>query len=163
MQPPLPKPQVQTYNIPQGGYDFINANNYLTPSWAVSRGLVQETFTSADGSHTTVTTLCFSRPLVAPAAAVSASLDASSTLSLVWAAASDGVTDLSAVHEGRGALTLNLATGAASDVGAYNRICFVFVHAALMAAAWAVLLPLGTLAARHRWAPCVQTCRPALP
>ena len=70
---------------------------------------------------------------------------------MVYAAATDGVTDLSAPHLFSGGFTINLGTGAAVTTELPNKISKMRIHGALMAVAWVFLLPLGSLIARHRW------------
>lgn len=48
---------IDAWNIPSGDYYYIQANNAVTPSWALDKAIVQ----SMSGGVTT-TTICFSRP-----------------------------------------------------------------------------------------------------
>lgn len=142
--------QVDTWNIPSGDYYYIAAGNAARPSWATSKAVSQST---DPGSGATVTTVCFSRPLTAPSASVSTALQLSAPISMVYAAASDGVTEFGASHTHRGAFSVDLLTGAATEIPVYSRKDKMVIHGALMAVAWVLLLPLGSLMARHR---CVQ-------
>ena len=139
--------QVDTWNIPSGDYYYISSGNAARPSWVTAKAVSQST--DPQGG-TTVTTVCFSRPLDAPSAAVSAALQLSAPISMVYAAASDGVTEFGVAHTNDGAFSLNLLTGAAIEIPVYSREDKMVVHGALMAVAWVLLLPLGSLMARHR-------------
>ena len=139
--------QVDTWNIPSGDYYYIAAGNAARPSWVNSKAVSQSTDPQGGA---TVTTVCFSRPLTAPSAAVSAALQLSDPISMVYAAASDGVIDFGSLHTYRGAFSLNLLTGAATEIPVYSRKDKMNIHGALMAVAWVLLLPLGALMARHR-------------
>ena len=50
----------------------------------------------------------------------------------------------------QGGLSINLATGAASTTELATKVDKMNIHGALMAVAWILLLPLGSLVARHR-------------
>ena len=50
----------------------------------------------------------------------------------------------------QGGLSINLATGAASTTELPTKVDKMNIHGALMAVAWILLLPLGSLVARHR-------------
>ena len=54
------------------------------------------------------------------------------------------------LYVSQGALSINLATGAATTVELPTKVDKMNIHGALMAVAWVLLLPLGSLAARHR-------------
>ena len=69
----------------------------------------------------------------------------------VYAAATDGITDFGSPHLYSGSFSVNLGTGAAVTTELPSRISKLNIHGALMSVAWVLLLPLGTLAARHRW------------
>ena len=53
-------------------------------------------------------------------------------------------------HPIRGVMSLNLATGQAAEVAVFSRTAKMNIHGALMSIAWVLLLPLGSLVARHR-------------
>jgi autotransporter-associated beta strand protein len=69
---------------------------------------------------------------------------------MIYAAAGDGVTDLGAPHTYSGSFSINLGTGGAAIVDTPNKINKMNIHGVLMAVAWVLLLPLGSLIARHR-------------
>ena len=60
--------QVSQWAIPSGNYFYISASNAISPTWALYSGVVQSTEPT---SGTTLTTMCFSRPLISPRATVS--------------------------------------------------------------------------------------------
>ncbi len=74
---------IGAWNIPPGDYYYISQSNVVSPSWATTMAVVQGTRAS-DGA--TVTTLCFSRPLVAPAARTSANLQVNVPVNVAYAA-----------------------------------------------------------------------------
>ena len=132
------------WNIPKGDYYYINSGNAARPSWASSIAVTQ-----SKGA----TTLCFSRSLIAPSASVSSALSSavsSPSIVMIYAAAGDGVTDLGAPHIYSGSFSINLGTGGAAIVDTPNKINKMNIHGVLMAVAWVLLLPLGSLIARHR-------------
>ena len=139
--------QVDTWNIPSGDYYYIAASNAARPAWVTAKAVSQSTDPQGGA---TVTTVCFSRPLTAPSAAVSTALQLSAPINMVYAAASNGVTEFGVAHTYDGAFSLNLLTGAAIEIPVYSREDKMVVHGALMAVAWVLLLPLGALMARHR-------------
>ncbi|KAG2487981.1 hypothetical protein HYH03_013421 [Edaphochlamys debaryana] len=141
--------KVETYKLE--GYDL---GALQSPSWAQHAGVVA---TSAGG-----TVLCFSVPAastgasgsgrrrgrtLAQATGTAPGLDATA-LQLNWAV--NDVPDLT-THAAKGGLTLNAVSGSAAQASSAKEV-FVQVHGALMAIAWGLLLPLGVLTARHRWA-----------
>ena len=62
----------------------------------------------------------------------------------------NGVTDLGSPHPYTGSFSVNLGTGAAVTTLPPTRVDKMNIHGALMAVAWVLLLPLGSLIARHR-------------
>ena len=141
--PPHPIAQANVWNVPSGDYYYINSGNAAKPTWASSIAVVQ-----SNG----FTTLCFARPLIDPTAVNSPSLSADSpnNINMIYAVAANGVTDLGAQHTYSGGLSINLATGEAATIELPSKITKMNIHGALMAVAWILLLPLGSLIARHR-------------
>jgi len=69
---------------------------------------------------------------------------------MIYAVADDGVAAFGAPHALEGAFNINLVTGIAADGPTFNRLDKMNIHGALMAVAWVLLLPFGSLIARHR-------------
>ncbi len=139
---------VDNWNIPDGNYYYINTGNMARPAWTTAMAVVQG---PPAGGGATETTVCFSRPLQASSASVSTVISKSSAVTMSFAAADNGVTDFSSPHLYRGSFSINLATGAVAIIDPFDRKSVMIVHGALMATAWMLLLPLGTLLARHKW------------
>jgi hypothetical protein len=97
-----------------------------------------------------VTTICFTRQLYAPTATVSPHLSTSQPLTMIYAAAANGVTQFGYPHPVRGAFTLDLTSGQSQQIAVFSRKNEMNIHGALMSVAWALLLPQGTLMARHK-------------
>ena len=134
------------WNIPSGDYYYINNGNPVKPAWTSAKAVSQST----DAAGNSITTVCFSRPLFAPSASVSSSLQASAAIKMIYAVADDGVTTFGAPHTYDGAFSIDLKTGEAAEIPVYSREDKMNIHGALMAVAWVLLLPLGSLIARHR-------------
>ena len=143
---PVSLSQVDIWNIPSGDYYYISNGNPVKPAWTSAKAVSQST----DLTGNTITTVCFSRPLDAPSASVSASLRASAAIKMIYAVAEDGVTAFGAPHEYDGAFSIDLTTGEAVEIPVYSREDKMNIHGAMMAVAWVLLLPLGSLIARHR-------------
>ena len=67
-----------------------------------------------------------------------------------YAAAGNGVTGFGQPHTTRGIAVVNLGSGAAAAGATLSRTEKMNIHGGLMSAAWVLLLPLGSLTARHR-------------
>ena len=67
-----------------------------------------------------------------------------------YAIASNGVTGFGQSHTGRGITMVNFGSGSSSEVAVFSRVDKMNIHGGLMAAAWVLLLPMGSLTARHR-------------
>lgn len=94
-----------------------------------------------------VVTVCFSRALDEPAAAVAKMLDPSQTLNLNWAVSpSNSLVQ----HSASSGALLNIETGDVTTVTSKTELRIRW-HGALMATGWALLLPLGALFPAHRW------------
>ncbi|WIA44627.1 hypothetical protein OEZ86_007344 [Tetradesmus obliquus] len=134
------QPKVSAYHLTD--YSVTpSATNFNGGGWASSMGAAKE------GGNTL---LCFSRPLQAPAAAVAKSLDPAG-INLNWAA--DDSTAFNP-HALTGSMAVDLASGtasASSTEGRGGKLAALLAHGALMLAAFAGLMPLGALAARHTW------------
>ncbi len=91
--------QVDTWNI-ASDYNYIQMGNSAKPAWTAFKAVAQRTDSGA-----TTTTVCFSRALSAPSAAVSRSLSATVPLSMIFAVSSQ--TSLSE-HDFEGSLEVSL-------------------------------------------------------
>lgn len=146
------QPVVNTWNIPQGDYYYIQAGNAASPAWTITKAVWQGKRAS-DGAQVTV--VCFSRNLTAPSASSSAVISSPSlsALKMVYAAqaSSDGSPSFGSPHSNKGGLMINLLSGSSYEIEIESNKKWVIIHGALMAAAWAFLFPLGILLARHQW------------
>jgi len=139
---------VNNWHIPAGDnyyYISINPSNSLAKPWAKNMGIVRM---SASGR--TTTTLCFSRAWTETGSKVATVLSTTGPTNFIWAVAAAGVTDVMTQHTGRGSVLINLATGSSEEQDVFSLKDKVNIHGALMTVAWVLLLPLGTLFARHR-------------
>jgi len=78
--------QVNQWAIPEN-YFYINSSNFISPSWALFSGVVQ----SPGLSGTTLTTMCFSRPLISPLATVSKNIQGG-IINMIFSVAANGTT-----------------------------------------------------------------------
>ncbi|KAG1680198.1 hypothetical protein FOA52_000312 [Chlamydomonas sp. UWO 241] len=129
------------------GYYSMNKNNAIEPAWTTFKAVRQ----TRDADDLPVTTICFSRPLVAPSAFVSSQLSETQELKLIYAAAGNGVTEFGFPHHTKGSLQVDLLTGSTEPVSTFDREAMMRTHASLMLAAWIGLIPVAVIAARHRW------------
>ncbi|GIL63770.1 hypothetical protein Vafri_17775 [Volvox africanus] len=144
----------------------LDTNDSTNPSWAYDTGVVYN-------SSTGITTICFSRRLVDSRAKASPDLRSATGSSNSISTSMGGRRHLLATSEGLAQLGLiwaispskALVQHASSNVGGFfldlnggslqesesDEKYWVNVHGALMAVAWGLLLPLGTLLPAHRW------------
>ncbi|PNH11867.1 hypothetical protein TSOC_001249 [Tetrabaena socialis] len=155
---------VHTFHVTDEALDESNLNEGADgSSWAYDRGVTQ-------GSNG-ITTICFSRRLRDARATVSPDLraatgavgggasaggrrrlqqDVAATLGLNWAVSNNkGLVQHTTRNSG--GFRLDVSSGAAGDVASSNTQHWINVHGVLMAVAWGLLLPLGTLLPAHRW------------
>ncbi|GFR42661.1 hypothetical protein Agub_g3598 [Astrephomene gubernaculifera] len=133
-------------------------------SWAYDSGVLQN-------SSSGVTTLCFSRRLRDDRAKASPDLRAATggaaaagaarrrlaqdeeavgELTLIWAVSpARGLVEHTA--DNVGGFFLDVSSGGAVEAEGVDERYWINVHGALMAVAWVLLLPLGTLLPAHRW------------
>lgn len=139
--------QVNTWNIGSGSIDYqntyISPSTAVRPSWAQFRSVSQ----ASVPNQGTVTTLCFSRRLFEPSAAVSRLITLDATQHMIWSFHSRRAYEL---HEYMGSFDLNLASGSLTVTTDTTRLKRMWLHGALMTVAWVGLLPLGALVARHK-------------
>jgi len=140
-----PPSMARSWYIPADDYTYLTATNYLQDSWATNMGVVQ---VQAGGRPTTI--LCFSRNWTSIKSRIAPSISTTSDTNMIWAAAGDGVVGFGNPHDGRGVVTINFATGNSQEAAVFSLKDKVNVHGALMSVAWVLLLPVGTLFARHR-------------
>ncbi|GIL79077.1 hypothetical protein Vretimale_27 [Volvox reticuliferus] len=153
---------INTFFAQRNGIDM---GDVVTDTWAYDTGVIRD---SAG-----ITTLCFSRRLVDNRAKISQDLRAAvgsssavggsrrlldataqeaQQLGLIWAR-SPSPRLVQHADEDAGGFYLDLVSGVfveSVDVGK-SKSYWVNVHGALMAVAWGLLLPLGTLLPAHRW------------
>ncbi|EFJ42468.1 hypothetical protein VOLCADRAFT_121535 [Volvox carteri f. nagariensis] len=154
-----PKPFFSTFHATA---EDLDSNDAVSPSWAYDSGVVQDSG---------VTTMCFSRRLNEPLAKESPDLrfiagnssssgggggrrrlaasDGSSKLGLIWAI-SNSQDLIQHQSSNVGGFYLDVESGASEEAGNDDEY-WINVHGALMAVAWGLLLPLGTLLPAHRW------------
>lgn len=78
--------QVNQWAIPEN-YFYISSSNFINPSWALYSGVVQSPDLS--GSGTTLTTMCFSRPLISSYATVSKNIQGD-IINMIFSVAANG-------------------------------------------------------------------------
>ena len=69
---------------------------------------------------------------------------------MIYAVAGSGVTGFGNPHTLRGAFSINMATGQSTILAVFSTVDLMNLHGILMSVAWVLLLPLGSLIARHR-------------
>ncbi|GAX80927.1 hypothetical protein CEUSTIGMA_g8362.t1 [Chlamydomonas eustigma] len=142
---------VSSWNVPSGNYFYISASNNVTTPWATAMAVYQNPSDSKFGGQV-VTTVCFSRQLVATSASVSSTISLASPVTMIYAAAAPGVRQFGVPHPILGAFQVNFLSGEGVEISVDATIIQELnVHGSLMSFAWVLLMPSGAILARHKW------------